>query len=250
MNPILTRVGPILVYSYTAVFGLGLLAALAVTARRTQSVPMGQWLDAFLVAAFFALLGGRAGFVWVNSAYFQERPSQIWDIQQGGFFFHTALMAGLLGLWAWSRWQKRPFLATADTFAPALLITAVFGWAACWLEGCAYGRETFLGLFSADLPDSYGIFAVRYQTQLAGILLTLAGLPLIWRRFNRPGTAFWTAVFWLNVSRIPVTLFRGDPMPQWGGVRADLILEIVFALFALTAVLLLQYKGRNDKVTG
>ncbi|GAB4280779.1 MAG: hypothetical protein Kow0080_33980 [Candidatus Promineifilaceae bacterium] len=212
-------------------------------------MPTGEWLDGFMAAGLFALLGGRAGFVWVNSAYFLERPSQIWDIGQGGFFFHTALLGGLLGLWAWSWWHKRPFLPTADTFAPALLITGVFGWAACWLEGCAYGQETFLGLFSADLPDSYSIFAVRYQTQLAGILLTLIGLPLVWPRFTKPGTAFWTAVFWLNVSRIPITLFRGDPMPQWGGVRADLILETAFALFALTAVLLLQYKSSSNRVT-
>ena len=35
-------------------------------------------------------------------------------------------------------------------------------------EGCAYGRETTLGWLAADLPDSFGVYAVRYRRSFWG----------------------------------------------------------------------------------
>ena len=71
MAPIWGRYGPFFLYGYSVVLGLGILAALAVTAwraRRDSTLPnplpegegSGGWLDGALATAAGALLGGRA----------------------------------------------------------------------------------------------------------------------------------------------------------------------------------------------
>ncbi|MCZ7668191.1 MAG: prolipoprotein diacylglyceryl transferase [Chloroflexi bacterium] len=84
-----------------------------------------------------------------------------------------ALLAALVGLWLWGVWRKRPFASYTDLLTPGFALLAVFTWAACWLAGCAYGQETTFGLLAANLPDDFGLFAVRYQTQLLGLLWSL-----------------------------------------------------------------------------
>jgi prolipoprotein diacylglyceryltransferase len=119
-----------------------------------------------------------------------------------------------------------------------LALASFFGWAACWYEGCAYGRETVLGPLAADLPDAYGVFALRYQSQLVGGLLSLlAALLLVWRQQRRPGGRnFWLALLLISASRALVSLLRGDAAPLVGGYRLDTLLEVGVAAAALLAL--------------
>ena len=176
MYPILTRLGPFFVYSFTAVFASGLLLSWAMTQRQAAWLNTPRWPDAALTTLVCGWLGARLTFIWLNWGYFVERPSELFRLWQGGLTAYGGLASGLVGLGVWCWWQKRPFLSYAGLFSPALLLITITGWAACWLEGCAFGALTTLGPLAADLPDTFGVFAVRYQTQLLGIGLNLIAL--------------------------------------------------------------------------
>lgn len=243
MYPILTRLGPFFVYSYTAVFAIGLLLSWAITQWQTRQQTLPRWQDAALAALIVGWLGARLSFILLNWRYFAERPSELIQLWQGGLTAYGALVGGLLGLGVWCWWGKRPFLPYATLFSPALLLLIITGWAACWLEGCAYGAETLLGPLSANLPDTFGIFAVRYQTQLLGIglnllLLLLAHLPTR-KLANFPLTLIFT-----NLIHFGLTFLRGDAAPVLLGWRLDSWLAL---LFAIGGGMLLQYGRQKTK---
>lgn len=241
MYPILARYGALFIYSYTVVMALGIMAALALTYRLSKQSPCPQWFDAWLAAMAAALVGGRIGFIVWRWDYFQQRPAEIWQIWQGGFSYTAALLSAILGLLLWSTLTGRPFYRYASLFAPAFLLITLFGWLACWLEGCAYGQETVLGLLAADLPDDYGVFAVRYRTQLLGFLLTLmAFIFILWYRKKRLNAAlFLWALAAVSLVHLLTSLLRGDPTFIIGGLRLDTLLNGLFLILALG---LLQYE--------
>jgi len=252
MYPILGRYGRFFLYSYTVMIGLGIMAGFALTAWRARRARAGDnWLagslDGLLVALVGGLVGGRIAFIGVHWHYFQQRPAEAWQIWQGGLSYHGALLAGLLALWIW--WaidgrQQESFSAYAALFAPGLALGSAFGWLACWLEGCAYGRETTLALWSATLPDHFGVFAVRYQTQLLGLGFSLTVFLLVIARHRhwQSGRLFWFTLFGLSCGRLLVTLWRGDDVPTISTIRLDTFLEATLAFMSL---ILLQYTMRD-----
>jgi len=241
MWPILGRYGSFFLYSYTVVWAVGFAAAIGFAYQQLKQ-DRHRWLAWFdgLVAGLVAgILVGRLFYVWGNAYYFQDHPDQMIQVWQGGLNYHGAAVAGLLafGLWQWGRGVAlRPQL---DALVVFLIILTGFGWLACYLEGCAYGRETVLGLWAGNLPDSYGVFQVRYQTQLLG--LVWSGVTLVavgWIRGRVPPfTRFWLTILLLSAGRVVISRLRGDAMPIWNDLRLDTMVDGVLALLALGGLL-------------
>jgi len=242
MYPILTRLGPFFVYSYTAVFAIGLLLSWGITHRQSNQQTLPHWQDAALTTLAGGWLGARLSFVLLHWNYFAERPSELLQLWQGGLTAYGGLVGGLVGLWLWCWWRKRPFLPYATLFSPALLLLITTGWAACWFEGCAYGATTTLGPFVANLPDTFGVFAVRYQTQLLGIGLNLLlFLPLAYLHTCKLATSyrFPLTLICANLIHFGLTFLRGDTAPLLFSWRLDSWLAL---LFAIGGGMLLQYE--------
>ncbi len=296
MAPIWGRYGPFFLYGFSVVLGVGVLAALGVTAllaRRRgplpNPLPVGEgtpiplpvggarggsaadegvsgplpnplpqgegtrgWLDGALLAGGGALLGGRAVFVWLNVAYFAENPAEAGQLWLGGLNYHGALLGGLAALWLWARLSGRPFGRYAGLLAPGLALLVAFGWAACAVEGCAYGRAAapgpgpalWRGLGAGDLPDDAGVYALRYRTQLAGAigaLLVFGGA--LWAAGRlRPATLFWGTLGGLALVHGVVALGRGDPSPVVWGMR--------LVLWAETGLLVMSMIGVSVSLRG
>jgi phosphatidylglycerol:prolipoprotein diacylglycerol transferase len=240
LPPILSRYGPFFLYAYTVILGLGLLAALGLTARLARQRGVSDWLDGVLAAGIGALLAGRAVFVALNQPYFAENPAEAWQVWLGGLNYHGALLGGLVGLWLWARLTGRPFGRYAGLFAPGLALLAAAGWAACAADGCAYGRPALPGPFAASLPDDLGVVAVRYRTQLAGAIGSLAVFALALWAYRRAQSAllFWAALGGLSLARAVAALGRGDPAPIVAGLRLDLLIDLSLAVVSLLAVII------------
>ncbi|MDX1614335.1 MAG: prolipoprotein diacylglyceryl transferase [Candidatus Promineifilaceae bacterium] len=241
MHPILARYGPFFLYSYTVVHLLSLGLGLGLTAwlARRRRVEPSRWLDDVLAAGLVGLLGGRAAYVWANWDYFQVHTEEIGRLWLGGFSYHGVLLTALLGLWLWTRRPERSFLMVGGLLAPALALLHAGGWLACWLEGCGYGRETAIGLLAGDLPDTYGVRAVRYHTQAAGLLLSLLVLAAVLavRPRLRDGTLFWLTLLALGLVQLGVSLYRGDAMAVLGPLRLDSWLNGALAVGAAGALI-------------
>lgn len=249
MYPILTRYGSFFLYSFTVVLSFGIAAGLGLAARRARRSAVSiDWLDTFLAGLVMGLLGGRLGFIWLEWGYFQERPYQILQLWRGGLTYHGALLAGLLGAWGWCVWRKRSFLGDANLLAPSLALVSAFGWLACWLDGCGYGREAPAGsFFAANLPDHLGIYAWRYQTQLLGVGLSLLVFVavLVGSRRWSGGNSFYFALFALSLGRVGLSFWRGDTAVPIGAARIDTLLDAALATLSL---ILLQYQNRKSQI--
>ena len=239
MIPILTRFGSSFLFSFTVVLGCGIILGFALTYWLADE-QRPQWWDGWLVIMICAWLGGRLTFIGVNWAYYGQQPSEIWQLWQVGQTYHGALLAGMGGLWGWCWWRKRRFYPYAALFAPAFALVMAFGWAACWFDGCAYGAETTLGPFAADLPDEFGVFALRYQTQLLGLFLSggvLTAVLLLRKRLVSP-ILFLLTLCGLSLIHLGLTLLRGDSVPLVSNLRIDTLLNLLLVLISL---ILLQY---------
>ena len=181
MNPILGRTFSGFIFTFTVVMGISILLSFGLTARLNRQKPIPNWADTAVFVLVFAWLGARVGFIWANWDFFQAEPNQLYKLWNGGHSYYGALVTGLLALLLWCVLKKRPFAQVAALFAPAFILVQAGGWLACYYEGCAYGAESFLGPFSANLPDTFGVFAVRYQTQLIGFFLSLLLFVLIYK---------------------------------------------------------------------
>lgn len=250
MYPILARFGPFLIYSYEVVLGIGVFVSFGLAARLLREDPprRDRWIDAILFGALFAILGGRMVYVISHWSYFAEVPEDIWLVWRGGLSYHGALVFGLFAFWLWTRWRGRAFSDYAGILALALALMSVFGWLACYLEGSAYGIETTIGLLSGDLPDSFGVYSVRYHSQLLGLFLS-AGVFLVLLALHKrlpPLLLFWLAVGMLAMSRLLVTFVRGDDMMMLGPLRLDTIADGVL-LFAAIGALLFAFRFFSDR---
>ena len=243
MHPILTRFGPFFLYSYTVVLGLGIVAGIVLTAflesQHTQRRP--GWLDGLLGASLIAIIGGRIIFVGLNWTYYQDNLDEIGLVWRGGLSYHGVLIAGLGALWLWVRLKGKEFGPYAGLIAPAIILMSAFAWFACWLEGCAYGQETVFGPLAADLPDSFGVFGLRYQTQWMGLILSVValGFILIIGRRMKPLLLFWLTLLALSLGRLIVGFYRGDEAPKFAAFRLDSLADFVIVILCITIIIFL-----------
>ncbi len=244
MLPILTRYGSIFIFSYTVVLALGVVLALLLTAHLQKREPLPEWFDAALVVFAAAVAGGRFGFVIAQWTYFQENRAEIGHIWQGGLSYYGALFAGLAALSIWTRVSDRDYYRYAALFSPGAALIVAFGWAACWFDGCAYGLETTLGPLAADLPDEFGVFALRYQTQLIGLALSLLTFAIVLWLFEhaKPAVTFWFFLFLISAVHFLTGFLRGDLLPGSAGIRLDQLLD---GILIGGSLLMLQYSRRH-----
>lgn len=242
MYPILARYGTFFLYTYTVVWDIGLLLGFFMLWRRAKRNNMLIPYDGLLWGIFAALIAGRASFVLGNWDYFQQNSGEIIHLWRGGIGYHAALLAGIETFFFVSLWQKEASNKMMWLIAPLLPWLSVIGWLACYVEGCAYGSETMLGILSADLPDHLGVFAVRYQTQLLGFFGSLMVLLLVTRRQRKLASSkqFWLSLALISFVHGAVTLLRADDMFLLLGQRLDVLLDILLILIGVIGMSLTQ----------
>jgi prolipoprotein diacylglyceryltransferase len=249
MYPILHRYGPFFLYSYTVVMIIGILLAVGLTWWRVRQRPYATpslqttWFDGILIMLAAGLVGGRVGFVLGAWDYFQVHPDEAWQLWLGGLSYHGALLAAgvALGLYSVFSSQYSVIGKYLGLYAPGFALLVMFGWGACWLDGCAYGQETTLGWLAADLPDAYGVYAVRYQTQVGGMLTGLVALIVPWglSPWLRVDSSLWPfglTLLLVSLGHLLVGLGRGDALPLLWGWPIGLWLDGVLVLAALSIV--------------
>ncbi len=252
MVPILSRYGPFFLYSYTVAISLGLVAALGLTAWQARSRDYPDWIDAALVAFAGAIVGGRIIFVGANWEYFQAHQSEVWQPWLGGLAYHGCLPGALAALYGWTIWRRRRFFVYGDLFAPAIALLALFAWPACWLEGCAYGRETAGGWLVGASPDAFGVTAMRYQTQLIGAILALCTFAIVWvlRNRLRSGQLLCLTLCLLSFSQAAVGIWRGDLVVVGGSLPLAVYVDLFAGVVAAGCLLFVGRAPGGDLRSG
>lgn len=234
MRPVVFQIGSLVVRSYTLALDLSLLLAvgiLAVRARR-RIARVYLWLDGALLALILGVLGGRVGYVVAHWDYFQDRPDQILRVWSGGLSWHGALLGAVVGLAVGCAVRRLRFWRLADEVSLVAPLVAAGAWLGCLAAGCAYGREVQTAHWLVtDLPDLFGIWALRYNVQLMGIGLSLAVGFVLWALPGQLPAGAKSGLFLLLFASGLALLdtLRADTVPIWGACRVDVLLDLAFA---------------------
>lgn len=192
------------------------------------------------------LIGARifAALVYDTKGIYWQKPWLIfWPISDGkwtglqGMSYHGGFIGGFIGMYAWTKKHKQPFLAWIDTMAAAIPLGYTFGRLGNFLNGELFGRVTtspvgmiFPGAERFPLSESWvrevaeklslpapeGALTINlprhpsqlYEALFEGIILWL----IIWFIFrkNRPFNGILTAVYAIGygVFRFVIEYFR------------------------------------------
>jgi len=253
MGPIVLQVGRVTISSYAAFVGLGILVGLlmAYLESRWRGVDVVVTVDAALWSLVGSIIGGRIAYVAIYWPFFSSHPSHILALSQGGLAFQGAFLSGVLGLLAYSLWNRKSFWTLADIVAPGLALGQAIGWIGCLLTGCGYGLAA-RGLLAYDLRDIYGIMAYRYPTQamigalnLAIFIVLLALARTGMRRRLAPGTLFALYLALNSAGLFFLEFLRADETLYFGTLRWSQIVEAVEFAAAFLAVLVLWTRRKR-----
>ena len=230
--PVLLRLGPFTLYTYTLLIDLGLAAGLGwlylrAPAERGKSA---RWLDAGLAATVGGFVGARLLYAFVNSGYYFGHLGEIFRIWDGGLAWPGAALGGLTGLWFYGLNAREPIAPILDALALPVALLGLLSWGGCLAGGCAYGREVTPGQLPAwmivNAPDLYGLVVPRFPTQVIGIVWGVIALGMVWVMRARRWPAGARGVYALSLVALGAFFLgftRGDPMPLVGGFRLDVI---------------------------
>jgi len=229
---------------YTLLIDIGLLAGLALAYWRWRRRGHAHviFLDAVICALIGAVIGGRAFYVATNGAYFATHRAEILALWKGGMAFHGAFLGGLLALALYALLARRPFWDLGDAAALGLALGGIFGWAACFAAGYAYGIVGEGALFLVS-PDIYGIEASRLAVQPLGIALsvvTLAVLLFLIKTKARPGLLLAVYLLIYFGGQFILEFGRGDESVYVGPLRLAQALDVLLALAGLGLMLFLR----------
>ncbi len=240
MFPVLFRLGSFSVQTYTALIDLGLAVSLAWLYLGAPKAKAGRWFDAGLAAAFGGLLGARLVYCFANGGYYLEHPEEIILIWQGGLDWSGAVVGGLLGAGLYTSRIREPLAPIFDLLAWPVVILSLLGWGGCLAAGCAYGAELAPGQgpawLAVNAPDLYGVVALRWPTQMLGLIWSLLALGALWlaRRWSwRGGGRGFYALALVALGAFGLSFLRGDPDPFAGTLRLDTLLSGLVLVFTI-----------------
>lgn len=180
MHPVLFHIGPWPIFSYGVfvLLGTALLFVMALSLARQYGRSWEQLWPVALGVLVGGLLGARLSHLMVEPDRFEEfvnfyallRPGTPGNVL-------GLLLGGYLGGLAIRHRLRLP--SSANYYAPALAMAAVFWRVGCTLAGCCYGKET-------DLPWAiYVAGAHRHPTMIMEGLFNLLLFGLLWWRLPK-----------------------------------------------------------------
>ncbi|MCB9454097.1 MAG: prolipoprotein diacylglyceryl transferase [Anaerolineaceae bacterium] len=243
-----TQIGGTTYPTYTLLLGLSILVSAGIGLLRLRGgVAPGRLANVYLVTLVFAVIGARAEHVLLHWDHFGDNLGDITNLYTGGLNWHGAVLGGLLAVYMMGRWRGLDRVRLRDSLVLALPLIALGSWWGCGASHCAYGREVatladYPAWVAAESADVYGIVLPRYNTQIFGMVLALAGVVfaglLVWRGWL-PSRRFWLVLALLAGGQFLIGFFRDDPMPFLAGLRADQWLDALVCAWAVV----LSYKA-------
>lgn len=242
MFPVLIRLGPIAVNTYTILIDLGLAVALFTLYRAAPEDKRQTWLDAGIAATVGGFIGARLVYTIVNGDYYLAHIVEMFEVWRGGLAWPGAVLGGGLGVALYCSRKREPLGPIIDALALPIGLMGLLGWGGCLAASCAYGYEVKPGDLPSwmviNAPDLYGLVAPRWPTQVVGVLWGLFTLAAVWgvRRQRWPaGARGLYALSLTALGAFGLSFTRGDPMPFVNGLRLDIMAS--GAILLITSIL-------------
>ena len=143
MHPVLMKIGPLTVYSYGVMVGVGFgLATLLIYRNAARfGLDKEKIIDLAIIILITGLLGARLLYIILNLPYYLEYPLEVINLSKGGLVWYGGFLAALIAAISYMGRLKSNFWQVADLFAPYIALAQSFGRVGCYLNGCCYGID-------------------------------------------------------------------------------------------------------------
>ncbi len=262
MIPVLFEIGPIKVYSYGLMLGIGFLLGsyiLSLELKRKRLNP-NEASNITIVALIFGIIGAKLLYVIEN---WETAKQSFIDtlFSAGGLTWYGGFILGIAAIVVYIKQRKIPILKVLDGLGVALILAYGVARIGCHLSGDGdYGFPTDLpwgtNYENGTYPPSkaFAIFpevACQYPncvvpnntpchpTPVYEMLLGVAGFILMWNYFRKKnypdGMLFAIYLMMSSAFRFSVEFLRLNPRFLFGLSEAQLISIVLFIIGAVWA---------------
>lgn len=258
LNPIAIELGPITVFWYGILIGLGALLGylLANHEAKKRGLPADLLADLLIFALPAAIIGARLYYVIFRWDQFSDNPVSALYIWEGGLAIHGALIASVITGLIFAKKRGVSFWKLADITAPGILLGQAIGRWGNFMNQEVYGGEVSRGFLESLLLPEFIINqmfingAYYHPTFLYESVWNLLGVALLLylRRLNlRRGELFITYVIYYSIGRFFIEGIRTDYLLIFGTVRTAQVLSIALIIGGIILIIYRRKTGLSDK---
>jgi phosphatidylglycerol:prolipoprotein diacylglycerol transferase len=269
MHPVLFQLGPLTIYSYgvcvAAAFLLAIITAAARARRYGWSADVIYDISLYILVA--SLIGSRLLYVIETPDEFIQAPWEVFMIWRGGLVYYGGVIAAVIAAIVYLKKHRLSVGKGFDLLVPSLALGHAVGRVGCLLNGCCFGKVSFLPwairfpkgspvyfyqlYVEGSLPPGSARSLPVHPTQIYSSIMELfifVVLATYLPRKKFDGQIFWLYILLYGAGRFFVEFFRADnPAVKWLGVL-DLSVPQLMSLAAIVVsapILILGVRGRR-----
>lgn len=244
----LFSIGPVTIYGYGLMIGLGVLFCILMGMQRAKKHGLKEEavIDIAIYGLIIGFLGAKLLYVIVEWEAFLKNPMSVLGTE--GFVVYGGILAGVIAAIVYCRIKKLKFLEYFDLLSASIALAQGFGRIGCFLAGCCYGRETdsCLGVvFPAGSIAPAGVKVLPTQLfSSAGDFAIMAFLLWHYKRRKYVGDTGFLYMLLYGIGRFFIEMLRNDNRGAVGALSTSQFISI----FIVTAALLLLWNNRKRGV--
>jgi len=277
MCPIIFKIGPILIYSYGFMIGIGVIIAMWLSERSAKKEGLNHLkiLDVVLIAFLFSIVGGRFLRVSLEWGNYASDLLKIFKIWEGGFDFYGGLILAIPVGILYLQKNRLPVLKTVDLVMTYVPLAHAFGRIGCFLEGCCHGTITsvpwavsfpkwysakdgiigtpaFIQHMNMHLIESSDAFSLPvHPTQLYSslylfVLFFILVMLRKYKHFN--GEILSAYLIFFSFARFFMEFLRGDAQAVFFGISLYQLFSVAF--FVSGIILMIVFSQRKQYERG
>ncbi len=256
VNPVLLRLGSFEVMWYGLCWTLALMGGgwfFSNFIRRERLDP--KFFDRiFWWGIIVTIVGARLGHcLFYDPVYYLTHPIELLYFRQGGMASHGAAVGLLIGLWAFSRRSKLPYIWALDRVMIPVTVGGAIVRIGNLINSEIYGHTT-------DLPWGFifvraGETAPMHPTQIYEALcylVTFAVLLFLYYKKDmgtkRPGVLFGAGLIGVFLSRFVLEFLKNTQMPFEEGMAINMG-QILSLPFIVAGILMIVWPYTKYKLT-
>ena len=214
MHNELFSIGPITIYGYGLMIGIGVLAALMYGAwqAKVKKLSLDVVASLGILCVVLGFAGAKLLYILTDFATFLNDP--IGQLAGQGFVVYGGVIGGAVAAYVYCRVKKVDFWQYFDLLLPGVALAQGFGRIGCLLAGCCYGMETDGPLYivfhsSSFAPNDAHLFPTQIISSIGMFLIALF-LHLYSKRAKHVGNVGAMYLILYSIGRFGIEFFRND----------------------------------------
>ncbi|KGA95783.1 prolipoprotein diacylglyceryl transferase [Alkalihalobacillus alcalophilus ATCC 27647 = CGMCC 1.3604] len=244
LSRIFLEIGPLKIYWYGALIGIGVAIGYIMATRETikRGLPKDTFADLLLWALPISIICARLYYVAFRFEHYVDDPIRVLYIWEGGLAIHGGLIGGVATAIVYAKKQNIPIFKLLDIGAPSILLAQAIGRWGNFMNQEVYGgpvtREFLENLLLPNfIINQMYINGTYYQpTFLYESIWNMIGVVILLylRRLNlKQGEIFYSYLIWYSIGRFVIEGMRLDNLMIGDTLRTAQVASIILIIGAV-----------------